>query len=146
MMPRKSQPKNVDWYLDMTTRSWQPVSKMLPFTLFNSVQSSPVQSSPVQSSPVQSSPVQSSPVQSSPVQSSPVQFSPVQFNTDIWMRQLINYHIGAHDEQKFTWWKKLRWGNQHKNRVFNLALKLFNESSGSRRCTGSAFQAADEAK
>ena len=38
------------------------------------------------------------------------------------------------------------WGLQEKKWVFNLILKLFSESPGSRRCTGSAFQAADDAK
>ena len=47
---------------------------------------------------------------------------------------------------KITRWVWARWGYQEKKWVFNLVLKLFNERSGSRRCTGSAFQAADEAK
>ena len=37
-------------------------------------------------------------------------------------------------------------GLQEKKWVFNLILKLFSERPGSRRCTGSAFQAADDAK
>ena len=37
-------------------------------------------------------------------------------------------------------------GTSGKMWVFNLTLKVFNESSGSRKCTGRAFQAADRAK
>ena len=29
-----------------------------------------------------------------------IQFNSIQFNTDICTRQLINYHVGVHDEQR----------------------------------------------
>ena len=67
-----------------------------------------------------------------------IQFNSVQFSTDTC--KLINIAL-ARTTNKLN--AQLGSG---KKRVFNLVLKLFSDSSGLRRCTGSAFQAADEAK
>ena len=70
-------------------------------------------------------------------ETSRLQFNSIQFNTDICTRQLINYHVGAHDEQIVS----------RKKVSFQFSFKTVQrKDQGHADALGSAFQAADEAK
>ena len=60
----------------------------------------------------------------------------IQFNTDICTRQLINYARWRARSNKNNKMSVSQVRISRKKWVFNLVLKLFNERSGSRRCTG----------
>ena len=121
---------------------------------FNSIQFTSTQFNSIPFYPIQFNSIQFNSIQFTSTQLNSIQFYLIQFNS-IQFNSIQYRHLHAPTfklsrwcarRTKITRWVWARWEYQEKKWVFNLVLKLFNERSGSCRCTGSAFQAADKAK